>query len=588
MKFMKNIRFLFILFICLQLVCFPIYGQSPINTQEIIGINVLSSDNQAIEYINQKGFVAKTPTSKQIYYPYINRVLPTYVTADSLLQTFQIIYQDAVVKLEEVNTDKILFLTKILLDKTIAGLAANPSPEIKLALEKNLQALQLLATILDDQEKSPSLSPIVNTELQLIDCADSTETSPILGTKLDYRIFQVPKEKTGKRAKLFQALTWLENWQMRLDEDLASRQTLLLALEFAIDERLLLLWKEIDQPFNYLFGETTGLLIEQITPTVKYMIGHNPLVISEIDDTHLKTFQRLISRINTSNEPFKLYGKRLSLKEKLLELPEITKENTRVTIASLFSSSIKAENAKALESILLWQEKEPNSYFSQLLDCYKALLRQNLDDRLKFVNNPAWQDRLSTAVSASWAAQYLEASTPYKSSKVRDGSRAYQESFHGYVEPNKAFFVALLRLSKNLQSVLIKNRIFISQIDEFIVTVKTLQTMVEKQSAGIDFSEKEIDLLENYGEQLARLSFIAGDYQHIDVDQSFIATITSKKSYQVLAGLTLTLYVVIPYDNKQYLCQGAISSYYELNNKDKNLENFIMPYQYSYICCPAK
>lgn len=584
---MKSLKYFIILFICLQLVCFPTYGQTPVNTPEIIGINVLQSDNQALNYINEKGFVAKAPVSKQIYYPYLSRTLPTYVTADSLLQTFQVIYQEAVVELEQANTDKILFLAKLLLDKTIAGLAANPSPEVKVALEHNLQALQLITTLLDSQDHTQNLLPVVNTELGLIECADSIELSPILGIKLDYSNFRVPKELTGKRARLFQTLTWLDYWQLHLDDDLSSRQALLLTLEFAVDERLLLLWKEIDEPFTYLFGESSGLSIEQITPTVKYIVGHNPLVISEIQDVHLKTFQRLVARVNTNNIAFKLFGKRTSLKEKLLELPEMAKHHTRLSFIDLFSIPVKVENAKNLGQILDWQEQEPNTYFSQLLDCFKALLRPNLDGRLpKFSSNPAWQDRLSTTISASWAAQYLQVSAPLKSNMVRSGARAYQESFHGYVEPNKSFFASLLKLSRSLRDVLLKNRIFITELDEFISTNKILETMVEKQLANIDFSEKEIDLLENYGELLAKLSFIAGDYQHIDFDQSFIATINSKKSYQVLAGLALTLYVVVPFHNKQYLCQGAISTYYELDNKGSGLQNFIMPYQYSYICCP--
>src|ERR1044071_9735175 len=75
---------------------------------EVIGLELLSTDKEALARIAQQGFVAKPPGSKQIYLPYLNHQLPPFITADSLLRTFQIIYEESVVNLEEANAEKLL------------------------------------------------------------------------------------------------------------------------------------------------------------------------------------------------------------------------------------------------------------------------------------------------------------------------------------------------------------------------------------------------------------------------------------------------------------------------------------------------
>ncbi|KAF0249245.1 MAG: hypothetical protein FD167_1355, partial [bacterium] len=66
---MKDVKLLFILLICLQLIKIPVYGQEPNITQEptIIGLEILKSDNQLIRKIRENGFVIKPIENKQIY-----------------------------------------------------------------------------------------------------------------------------------------------------------------------------------------------------------------------------------------------------------------------------------------------------------------------------------------------------------------------------------------------------------------------------------------------------------------------------------------------------------------------------------------
>lgn len=582
---MKILRFLFVLLICLNLLKVPVLCQEP----KIIGINVIESDKQALNYLNEKGFVAKPPFSKQIYLPYLTHSLPAYVTADSLLQTYYIIYREANLRLVTITNAKFLMLMQLLQEKTLAGLSINPNAKTKLAIEKTVEKLQLLSAILENQEKLPNL---VKDELELINCADSIGLSPLLGIEIDYKVFQVPNNIEGNQAKLFQLLTWLENWQVILSDDLAAEQTLLLALEFDSDERLSRLWQEIDLSLNYLIGSRKGVTLFELIPTVDYIFGDDSIAVTELSTLHIKTFQRLSERINFTKEPIKLFGERVSLAQELKDVfgAEIL---LKLDFSSLYhTENLEDEKLKVLKQILSWQEKNPNSHYTHLVNCFRSLLTTNKDGRLpKFVNSPAWQDRLSTTVSVSWFSYQQPLIEPIKSTATSHSSNLYRQDFHGYVEPNKAFFAAILHMANSLQGVLLKNRIFISEVDKFINVNKLLLRIVEKQLSAISLSEDEIDLLENYGETLAELSFVLGNYGSKEFDQIFNLKIKNETSnYQIIAGQVLNLYVVITYQDKQYLCQGAITNYCTSDNQQNIIkplivitENIIMPYQQSYI-----
>lgn len=554
-------KLLAILLILLLLTNLSVFAQNPLE-KEIIGLKVLKSDNQEVEkQLREKGFFIKPATGKQIYIPYLNSPLPIYVTADSMLQTFHTLYRESVSNIEEANRDKLLTLLNLLSDRTIGALSLELKDKVRLALEKNFLALQLLTSLLDTKSESFQIPVLIKEELLLIESASKIQVSPILGVKIDYRQLKAPKGISEKRAKLFCALAWMEYWQLDLSSELGANQTFLLLQEFAVDERLLLFWKEIDEPFSYLFGRVNTLNIEKIVSIIKYILGPNPATLTEISEEHLGTFQRLVSRSKTETQIFSLFGKRATLKEKLIENLGEKADIIKLDFAKIFNfETSKTTNLKLREALLLWQERNPQSYSSQLIDCFRALLSKKRDGRLPyFVNTSEWQNSLSTAVSISWIANQSIIAPPLKSATLSPTSNRYYEDFHGYVEPNPEFFFAIKKMSNSLRDILLKMRIFIPELDEFIKMSITLERIVNKQLSATPLFEEEIDLLENFAETLARLNFIAGDYQAVDFEQIFTLRVKNNlNSYQLLAGKVLTLYLAVPYKNKIYLCQGAL------------------------------
>ncbi|MBI4853928.1 MAG: DUF3160 domain-containing protein [Acidobacteria bacterium] len=563
---MKFIKLLVILLILLQLVISPIFAQN--QNAEIIGLEVLQSDNQeVIAKIKEKGFALSLTSNKAIYSPYLNSPLPPYVTADSMLQTFHTLYRESVARIEEANADKLLTFLKLLAERTIGYLSIDIPEKNRIALERNLLVFQTLIALL---EKNPSKTLLlVKEELRLIETASKIEQSPILRIKIDYRQFILPKGISEKRAKLFQALTWAENWQLNLNDELSSNQTFLLLQDFAVDERLVLFWKEIDQPFSYLFGTISSLDIEKTIPIIKYILGANPITVREISEDHLKTFQRLAIRSNPGNQVFKLLGKRITLKEKLQESFGNDFNVSQLDFAKIFKLE-DTKNLKLRQTLLRWQMENPKNYLSELIGCFKALLYKKKDSNLpSFINTPEWENNLSTTISVSWLANQFIVTVPEKNNTVSEGSNRYNEDFHGYVEPNTEFFFALRKMSSTLQDTLIKMRIFISELDEFIKISSILEKIVIKELTATPLFEEEIDLLENFAEILAKVNFVVGNYQNADFDQSFILTLKNgSKSSNIIGGKILNLYIAVPYKNKIYLCQGVVSTYFEQTNLD--------------------
>lgn len=569
--FIKNnliFKILLIFLILLQALVLPVYPQEPTEEtqKEIIGVGLLKSDNpNLIKELKEKGFFIDSKVSKQIYAPYLSSPLPVYVTADSMLLSFNTLYRESISRVEEANGDKLLTFLKILSERAIGGLSVDIEEKTRIALEKNFLTLQLLIAILD---KEPSeLPPLAKMELSLIESANKIELSPILGVKIDYSELKAPEELNPKRAKLFSALAWMEHWQLNLNEELTANQAFLLLQDFAIDERLLLFWKEIDMPFSYLFGKVSGVEIEKLIPIIKYIFGSNPPTITELTEEHLKIFQRLTARINSENKAFSLFGKRMTLKEALKKSLDENLEITEIELVRMLKvDTTKGRNLKFREALLLWQEKNSQSHTSQLLNCFKALLYAKKDNRLpEFIYASEWQNSLGNIINISWLTSQAILASPTKSKIFSEGSNRYHEDFHGYVEPNADFFFQLKQTSSNLRDMLLKMRIFLPELDEFISISGKLENIARKQLIASSLSETDIDVLENFPEILAKLNFVAGVEQPKSFEQNFTLIVKdgSKSSIFSVEGF-LTVYTTVTYKNKIYLCQGVLSKSPEL------------------------
>jgi hypothetical protein len=616
MKFYFKSIFIFFLICRLLLLAAPPYrAQQP---DLVEGLEILGSDKASLELIKKQEFVAKLPASRQAYAAYYDHSLPPFVTADCMLSAFQKIYEEGVAALVDANSAKLLILIDKLADNSQAGLATLPPPQTRMALEKNAAIFQVGAALLADNKPPEQQSDAVKSEIALINKANGSQASPVLGISLDYRRFQIPPELATSQthSRLFRAMVWLDHWELNFGNEMEARQALLLMSEFVADERLSTFWAEIDAPADHLYGGSNLLTVARLLPVVKYILGRAPVSIAELTDLQVATFRRLVARINQNHSPFKLLGirsgieariwRQLAVEEKVNSSDAIPATPAGFAIAALFGCArasklinnrgagrTGAALSKARELLFNWQINNGNTIYSRMADCYKALLSPPSDGRLPaFTASSAWQDRLLTTALSSWAGFHRTSLHPPKGGQLGGSAIKYREKFHGYVEPNREFFAALLSAANDLRDALAAGHLRVVQLDEFIKFNEMLERMVEKELAAIDFSEKEIDLLENFGERLARLNFIEGNFFDLAQEPDRLITIARPpaEAFTVDNSRFLTLYIVVTYRGSRYLCRGAVSTYYEYPVAGGAAECDcasgpppLLPYQQSYI-----
>ncbi|MEW6730429.1 MAG: DUF3160 domain-containing protein [Acidobacteriota bacterium] len=598
---------------------------------QVTGLEQLNLNKEVLERLAQQGFVVLIENRKNAAFPYLEpylnlkqgkpTYLPPFITADMTLRAFQTIYEEALIRLEEANAVKLLTLIQLLVEKTNAGLATLPPPRTHSALERNLNLLQLTRALLDPKSAEATfLAPAITEELTLISRAAGSATSPLLGCVIDYRVFQLPPElhSTNTRARLLRTLHWLNQWNLSITDDIEARQVLLLTIEFALDERLPILWQEIDSTFNYFYGPMDALNIFRLIPIVKYIFGRALISDAEITDTQVATFQRLVNRLEAPRNPFKLLGRKSIIESEILQqlIEPAVVERPRpsgLDVAALLGSQrawelaaptgknrirYYAQLTKARQEFTIWQLRSPVSHYNRLLDCLKALLNVKPDGRLpEFSTTPIWQDRILTTVMAGWAG-YHHLPTRQPKNSIILSSITYSDRMHGYVEPNSSFFAALATLAIGVRDTIAIAHIYLPELDEYIRTVGLLQKMAEKELAAIDFSEDEIELLENYGEQLIQLQS-EGSFFDINGKQGFISLIKSDRAEKELiaaVGQLVPFFIIVSYRGERYLCRGAAFTYHEFTTSNgprtdaqwsdlQSLGDYsaILPYQRNYL-----
>lgn len=573
---MSQLSYLLIALITIQLMApaVNLRAQAP----QVIGQELLSNDKEAVAVLERQGFVVKAPAYRQIYHAYYDRSLPPFITSDSILRTFQIIYEDSLIALEEAHWERLSEMTRILIERSKAGLALLPPEKTRAALMRNLSELEMVSALLSGSAEPGS---VYGAELALIEQAESAVRSPLLGETVDYRAFKLPSGLTNaQRIGWYRVLRWLERWSMNIDEDDDARCALLLVSEFVTDERLSEYLKLIDAPLLTLAGSPQTLSVNKLLPSVKYIFGKLLVSASELTDVHVATFQRLVKRVYAGRNQFHLLGPRDQIEPRLLKQLN-PKGIDSVEVALLFGldggrekpaeQRVSPRIAKAREELLGWQLRNSTSLYSRLIDCYRALLAKPRDARLpRFFTTPAWQDKSVNTVLASWAVYHRYPAAAPKQAAGEIASIAYRDAFHGYVEPNGPFYAACLALANSLVDSLRQARVAAPKLDEFITLVSQLERMVEKELSAIPFSEEEIDLLETYGERLAALSFVEGNYIEIEAEQGTLVMLSGEQGGITMAtGRANTIYVIVNYRGERYLCKGGVNSFFQLTGEYK-------------------
>ena len=194
-----------------------------------------------VELLARQKVLVTGESFKQVFDPYIRGGLPLFITSDSLLNAFHVLYEESVLRLETANARRLPLLLRHLWDHLDEAAAEfKEPPELMEAAKRRARvivgtALRLLEN--EAAEMKPGVAALVAEEVAKVQAAKVTEKPAWLGPPdpgflaLDYSRFR-PRgfyTKSEDLERYFRAVAWLQAIPFRVSKDEELLSVLILA-----------------------------------------------------------------------------------------------------------------------------------------------------------------------------------------------------------------------------------------------------------------------------------------------------------------------------------------------------------------------
>ncbi len=237
--------------------------------------------------LEEKGFVVIPAYSKQFYEVYKGcreNNIPIFVTTDSMLHTYHIMY-DYTLRILEVKKflEDLETLTQSMLNASIEQYNSSEG-KIKEAARKNVAYFSVAMKLLNENYKvSDLVKKEVDEELSLIKKHKGFSFSPIFGYREDYSQY-VPRghyTRSEDLERYFKAMMWYGRIMFRLEPGKTpemiekgreeTRQAILIVL--SLKNKELELWDRIYEPTVFFVGKTDDLNVYEYKAIIKKVYG---------------------------------------------------------------------------------------------------------------------------------------------------------------------------------------------------------------------------------------------------------------------------------------------------------------------------
>ena len=272
----------------------------------------LSGVEQKLE---KQGFVAIPSNYNQVYDLYKDNTddgRPNFVTTDSVLHTYHILY-DYTLRNLEINKfiPDLKNLNRVLLDSAQSQFASVGDSKLKVSARKNVAYFTVASKLLDPNTPVPSdVRDLVEQELALIEKHSGFENSPIFGYKEDYSQY-VPRGHYTRNEdfkKYFKTMMWYGRMMFRIEPPIGTsgqqtdkekgreetRQALLISLMLSQSkvnqEEALTVWDRIYQPTVFFVGKADDLSVYDYLGVAKKVFGDTLKINDLSDDTKIDQF----------------------------------------------------------------------------------------------------------------------------------------------------------------------------------------------------------------------------------------------------------------------------------------------------------
>lgn len=301
--------------------------------------------------------------------------------------------------------------------------------------------------------------------------------------------------------------------------------------------------------------------------------------------------------------------------------PEPTVDPTGRHISALLGASLEAGPRHDRVERLKPEVESAGGLHAQALHTIAALNLPAGDGYPSFMKSPLWTLKTLNSQMAAWAQVEHDFDLFVKDNHAYLGGYLNEVKFHGYVEPRPEFFERLALLVGETRQIFSESGVFDDVALQHENRLGSIETAFEEQRARLlretnmkldsvwdllsppavatdahygalqdlcqqladlsrrelqdqSFTSADIALLNGFGETLKDLSL---NTSNVPEPLEPAGTITTSRRdsaratrHYVGTGRPLSLWVVVPYQGKLYLANGAVSSYYEFSQRDSD------------------
>jgi hypothetical protein len=525
-----------------------------------------------IELLKQNRFVITGQPFKQVFTPYLYSDVPMFVTTDSLLNGFHVLFEESIYRLEQAQARKLSGILSELSKKLgPASKEFKDDPTLIEAARKRAAIFLGTARLLLDDRALPEdadLRATVQEEVQRVVAAKGISKPAWLGRPdpgflaIDYGRFQ-PRgfyTKSPVMQRYFRAVSWLQTIPFRVTNDEELAALFLLGRAYRNDDGKeppegAAFWKAFqaflgtadDWDLSSVYDpprEITKERLKEVRKGFRDRAGRAPLVndLLRFDPAGPGGKPEIAFRfLSAYRLPDQALFQR-TIKPELAQRDYPTGLEVCAILGSPFARArLGKDQPKVLEAI---DKLEPlfrdSSLYTKYLRCLGMLLERTEPDAPAFLRSEAWKSKTCQTALAGWSQMRHTWILQGK-----QGAHFLSESRRdpGYLEPVPEFYGSFARLVKETQTVLRDAGAF---------------RMADAKELAEDVG-KAIKLMDRISEGKARLSSLSDD------EKSLLAQFVPP--FDVFAGA--------PAASKEQLTEfQQMLAYYQLMGKDLPYEGF--------------
>lgn len=531
--------------------------------------NILNAEqiylsDQAEELLVKNNFVVVPSHEDEFFSIYENNrydFIPSFITTDSVLHNYHLLFSDLLKKIEEGKLyDALAGITDEMLEDSLEQYDKLEGTEWKTAARRNIAFFSVAKKLLDEDVKVDKLvRDEVEAELDMIEEHQGIRVSEVVNIGQDKTSLDAYREdysqyvarghytKSENLKKYFKAMMWYGrvNWRLKMDEE--TKSAILMTQAMRKNNKVFKNWEMIYEPVNFFVGKTDDLNFYDYNLVYDQIFMNDNITNAGQFDKFSKAAKNLDKpKINSmpifqeeimpdrDEEIFgwRFMGQRYTVDAEIFQHLIEREVSDRflpkaLDIPAAFGSDLAYEQLESegefeyggyqdnLDKMRKYVSELEHDVWTQNL--YWAWL-YGLNDLVEpagkgypsFMTNKAWQYKDLQTFAGSWTE--LKHDTILYAKQVYaelGGAPTDEGDDRGYVEPRPYVYARMASLVK-MTSEGLQVRELISQEDvellkEFEDVVLRLKNISEKELNEEKLSEEDFEFIKFYGGTLEKL-----------------------------------------------------------------------------------